>query len=112
MRMSARCPVWHTHLRIDLLLFAHAKYSSGAPFQWAAIFHKSDIKFLNGHDGLDFFKAAGNLREHNLPCKILCSHCHSPIMDEGRNMVLLFPELIDYGEGERKQEFLKLFAPK
>ncbi|EEP79145.1 conserved hypothetical protein [Uncinocarpus reesii 1704] len=84
----------------------------GAPFQWAAIFHKSDVNFLNGHNGLDFYKSGENLREHSLPCKVLCSHCHSPIMDEGRNVILLFPELIDFGTGQRKKEALDLFAPR
>ncbi|TPX23812.1 hypothetical protein DIZ76_013155 [Coccidioides immitis] len=83
----------------------------GAPFQWAAIFHKSDINFLNGPRGLDFYQSGENLREHKLPCKVLCSHCHSPIMDEGRNVILLFPELIDLGEGQLKRDALDIFAP-
>lgn len=46
--------------------------------------------------------------EHKLPCKVRCNFCHSPIMDEGRNMILLFPSLIDFKNDEDK----KLFRPR
>jgi hypothetical protein len=63
---------------------------AAAPFQWAAIFHKTDINFTE------------------LPCKVRCSYCHSPIMDEGRNMILLFPSLIHLKTDESKA----LFKPR
>ncbi|EFW22757.1 conserved hypothetical protein [Coccidioides posadasii str. Silveira] len=56
----------------------------GAPFQWAAIFHKSDINFLNGPRGLDFYQSGENLREHKLPY---------------------------LGEGQLKRDALDIFAP-
>lgn len=74
----------------------------GAPFQWAAIFHKDDMHFENGTRGLSFYNSGRRLKQHELPCKVSCSYCHTPIMDEGRNMVLLFPELLDLGETGRK----------
>ncbi|KAK5654276.1 hypothetical protein OQA88_7452 [Cercophora sp. LCS_1] len=55
-----------------------------APFQWAAIFHKEDINFTNGHHDLGW----------------------TPIMDEGRNMILLFPTLI---EGINTKEGIEAF---
>ena len=69
-------------------------YVSAAPFQWAAIFHKDDINFKNGHHDLEWYDPTDKSIEHKLPCKVRCSYCHSPIMDEGRNMILLFPSLI------------------
>ncbi len=67
----------------------------GAPFQWAAIFHKTDIRFANGHRGLAWYAAGTKTAEHRLPCKVQCAYCRTPIMDEGRKMVLLFPTLVD-----------------
>ncbi|ETI20442.1 hypothetical protein G647_08477 [Cladophialophora carrionii CBS 160.54] len=66
----------------------------GAPFQWAAIFHKSDINFTNGHHELGWYDPTAKSTTHHLPCKVSCAYCRSPIMDEGRNMILLFPPLI------------------
>ncbi|KAI1612917.1 Mss4-like protein [Exophiala viscosa] len=66
----------------------------GAPFQWAAIFHKSDINFTHGHHDLGWYDPTNKDTSHHLPCKVSCSFCRSPIMDEGRNMILLFPPLI------------------
>lgn len=65
-----------------------------APFQWAAIFEKDDINFKHGHHDLEWYDPTSKSTEHQLPCKVRCSYCHSPIMDEGRNMILLFPSLL------------------
>ncbi|KAK7045298.1 Mss4-like protein [Favolaschia claudopus] len=77
----------------------------GAPFQWAAIFHKTDINFTRGHDGLEWYDPSTNTLEHNLPCKVRCSHCHSPIMDEGRKMILIFPSLVQFETEDDKAKF-------
>jgi len=80
-----------------------------APFQWAAIFHKEDINFTNGHHSLEWYDPTSKSIEHKLPCKVRCSYCHAPIMDEGRNMILLFPSLVhlnDYPEAKA------LFKPR
>jgi hypothetical protein len=76
-----------------------------APFQWAAIFHKEDIKFKHGHHDLEWYDPSTKSIEHKLPCKVRCSFCHSPIMDEGRNMILLFPSLIHFPDKESKLNF-------
>jgi hypothetical protein len=67
----------------------------GAPFQWAAIFHKTDINFTNGHHDLAWYDPSECTIRHKLPCKVSCAFCRTPIMDEGRNMILLFPNLIE-----------------
>lgn len=76
-----------------------------APFQWAAIFHKEDINFSHGHHDLEWYDPTEKSIEHKLPCKVRCSFCHSPIMDEGRNMILLFPSLIHLKTEEDKHNF-------
>ncbi|KAF2153494.1 hypothetical protein K461DRAFT_278303 [Myriangium duriaei CBS 260.36] len=76
-----------------------------APFQWAAIFHKEDINFSHGHHNLEWYDPTDKSIEHKLPCKVRCSYCHSPIMDEGRNMILLFPSLIHLKTEEDKFNF-------
>ncbi|KAI1400821.1 Mss4-like protein [Hypoxylon fuscum] len=80
----------------------------GAPMQWAAIFHKEDLHFARGAEGLAFYHAPDRSTAHKLPCKVSCAYCHSPLMDEGRNMVLMFPGIIEFADAERK----KLFDPQ
>lgn len=80
----------------------------GAPFQWAAIFEKTDLHFERGAEGLAFYHSADKTTVHKLPCKVSCAYCHAPIMDEGRNMVLMFPGIIKFSDAEHK----KLFDPQ
>ncbi|KAL0571512.1 hypothetical protein V5O48_010446 [Marasmius crinis-equi] len=77
----------------------------GAPFQWAAIFEKEDLVFENGPDGLGFYHSADKKAHYDLPCKVSCEYCGSLIMDEGRNMVLLFPTLIKFRSQEERDRF-------
>ncbi|KAF3763916.1 hypothetical protein M406DRAFT_262673 [Cryphonectria parasitica EP155] len=65
-----------------------------AAFQWATIFHKSDLRFTNGTEGLAYYSSTLRQPVHSTPCKVYCGTCHTPIMDEGRNMIMLFPELL------------------
>lgn len=81
--------------------------SLGACFQWAAIFRKEDINFTRGHHDLTWYDSQEKTTSHKLPCKVSCSYCRSPIMDEGRNMILLFPSLIKF----KDDEAMKKFAP-
>jgi hypothetical protein len=89
-------------------LAVQADFCAAAPFQWAAIFHKEDINFSNGHHDLEWYDPTSKSKEHQLPCKVRCGYCHSPIMDEGRNMILLFPSLIRL----KTQEALDKFKPR
>lgn len=61
--------------------------------------------YNNGHILISGAIHSEAKNEHKLPCKVLCSHCHSPIADEGRKMFLLFPETID-SDGSDKQAIL------
>ncbi|KAL3706171.1 hypothetical protein TMatcc_007181 [Talaromyces marneffei ATCC 18224] len=73
-----------------------------APFQWCAVFRKTDIRFKQGTDSLMFYSSHEKSKKYQLPTKVYCSNCNSPIMDEGRNMCLIFPELIDLGQTEEE----------
>jgi hypothetical protein len=98
----------------------------GAPFQWAAIFQKDDIDFSDGLfilsslvgrrimltqrrcvgvHGLEWYESSHKSTEHTLPCKVRCGYCGTWIMDEGRNMILLFPTLIHFKSKEAREEF-------
>ncbi len=68
----------------------------GSPMQWAAIFHKHDVRVTEGIDHLHFYNSERNLRERILPCKVSCSVCGTLVADEGRNMWLAFPSLFDF----------------
>ncbi|SJX62147.1 uncharacterized protein SRS1_12995 [Sporisorium reilianum f. sp. reilianum] len=65
----------------------------GAPFQWAALFHKTSVRLAQHCDplNLDFFSTQEGHSEHSVPCKISCRNCRSPMADEGRNMVMAYP---------------------
>lgn len=81
----------------------------GAPFQWSTIFHKKDINFTHGHHDLGWYDPTAKSQTHHLPCKVQCSFCRTPLMDEGRNMILLYPTLI---EGIETPEARKAFESK
>lgn len=80
----------------------------GAPMQWAAIFHKKDVRFVAGVEYLRFYNSACRRHERLLPCKVSCASCGAPIADEGRNMWLAFPTLFDFGTPPRVP---KVFQP-
>jgi hypothetical protein len=69
----------------------------GAPMQWAAIFHKCDIRITKGANHLKFYNGEKNIDGRILPCKVSCRLCGTPIADEGRRMWLAFPSLFDFG---------------
>ncbi|KAJ5673724.1 hypothetical protein N7507_002851 [Penicillium longicatenatum] len=84
----------------------------GAPFQWAAIFPKEDVRFDNGTNGLSFYAAREKNTKYQTPTKVSCAVCRAPIMDEGRNMCLLFPQLIDFSSSpEEQRERVETFLP-
>jgi hypothetical protein len=73
----------------------------GAPMQWAAIFHKTDVTFSAGTERLRYYHGALGRPERILPCKVSCAACGTPIADEGRHMWLAFPTLFDFGAPPR-----------
>jgi len=70
----------------------------GAPLQWAAIFHKHQVRFIAGLDSLRFYNSEQDMAERVQPCKVSCSHCGTHIADEGRRMWLAFPTLFEFGQ--------------
>ncbi|KAI9933059.1 hypothetical protein ASPWEDRAFT_174225 [Aspergillus wentii DTO 134E9] len=84
----------------------------GAPFQWSAVFCKPDICFVKGAEGLTFYSSSHRTKEYEAPTKVSCSFCKSPIMDEGRNMCLVFPELITIGDSDEEHSaWRRAFEP-
>ncbi|KAJ6007381.1 hypothetical protein N7540_011357 [Penicillium herquei] len=84
----------------------------GAPFQWASIYNKEDISFAKGSSGLAFFSTGQNSQKHETPTKVSCDFCHTLIMDEGRNMILLFPQSIRFqGSRDEQRKQLEAFKP-
>jgi hypothetical protein len=79
----------------------------GAPMQWAAIFHKHDIRLTNGMGHLRFYNSEMRRDERVVPCKLSCVRCGTPIADEGRTMWLAFPTLFDFGTPRRVPEAFK-----
>jgi len=79
----------------------------GAPMQWAAIFHKQDVRITKGVECLKFYNSARNIYERVLPCMVSCALCGTPIADEGRRMWLSFPSLFDFGEVTKVPEKFK-----
>lgn len=99
------CQTQHGMSTLNSSIITRLTHPPAAPFQWAAIFHKDDINFKNGHHNLEWYDPSSKSVEHRLPCKVRCSYCHSPIMDEGRNMILLFPSLIKFQSQQEKENF-------
>ena len=79
----------------------------GAPMQWAAIFHKHDVRFVSGTDQLNFYAATEKSAQRLLPCKVRCGVCGTLIADEGRRMWLAFPSLFDFGAPPHVPEAFK-----
>ncbi|KAL1704770.1 Mss4-like protein, partial [Schizophyllum commune] len=86
----------------------------GSPAQWTAMLQKTDVHFLSGVDNLAFYHLADSSHERKLPCKIACRTCRSPVMDEGRKILVIYPSLIDFDElpgGLTPAEGKKKFFP-
>jgi len=77
----------------------------GAPMQWAAIFHKHQVRLTAGLNLLRFFNSERGTNDRIPPCKVSCSRCGTPIADEGRRMWLAFPALFNFGEAEVPEPF-------
>lgn len=105
-RASCRCSVVRYEVRADpvdakICHCSDCQVLHGAPMQWAAIFHKRDVRFTAGVEHLRFYNSALERNERIVPCKVACAICGSLIADEGRNMWLAFPTLFDFGTPPR-----------
>jgi hypothetical protein len=115
-RYTAQCHCGRVQYQLRCEAPVDAKYCHcttcqrlhGAPFQWAAICHKEDINFTNGHHNLEWYDSGEKTIRHKLPCKVSCAYCRTPIMDEGRNMILVFPTLINFKSRKNRD----LFEPR
>ncbi|CAO1622022.1 unnamed protein product [Sympodiomycopsis kandeliae] len=79
----------------------------GAPFQYAALFHKTSVRMHKGCDPtfLDFYSTHRKHSEHDVPVKVSCTRCRSPLMDEGRNMIMAYPSSFNFPDGKVPSPF-------
>ncbi|EJF64593.1 hypothetical protein DICSQDRAFT_144357 [Dichomitus squalens LYAD-421 SS1] len=78
----------------------------GAPFQWAVIFPKTSVRMIsNKNDSLHFFSTQRRQGIHDVPCKVSCNECRSPMFDEGRNTVLAYPSSFKFPNGKVPTDF-------
>ena len=77
----------------------------GAPFEWVSVFAKDQVRFPveSSLDYLYFYSSeldrgwsSSEAQERILPVKVSCSHCRTPIADEGRSMWLAFATLFGF----------------
>lgn len=117
LRASCHCTQVQYVLHADKPLAAKFCHCSdcqaihGAPFQWAAIFHKDAISFPDLDPAhLKFYKSSTGEEgkeggKPELPVKVACRKCGSWLFDEGRNMLLLFPAAIKWPNAEAREKF-------
>mmetsp|Transcript_8441 Transcript_8441/g.10478 ORF Transcript_8441/g.10478 Transcript_8441/m.10478 type:complete len:178 (+) Transcript_8441:103-636(+) len=85
----------------------------GAPFEWVCIFHKESVCFTRGTPDMLYFWSselgrgydASEASERQLPVKVSCANCRTPIADEGRNMWLAYGTLFDFQNGNIPNSF-------
>lgn len=77
----------------------------GAPFEWVSIFLKHNVRFdQNSLKYLYFYSGESDIgfssvdpgERPALPLKVSCSHCRTPVADEGRNVWLAFSTLFGF----------------
>lgn len=118
-RAHCECGQVKYSIRRDVPLNGKACHCRGcqvmhaAPLQWSVIFHKEDVRFDQSASNLTFYNAAQKTDEYMSPTKVYCSFCRTPIMDEGRNVCLLFPQLIElHGSPEEQAKQKEVLKPK
>lgn len=104
MLRALRIPLY-PHQSSDSCFFSF--YLPGAPFQYAALFHKTSVRMHKGCDPtyLDFYSTHRKHSEHDVPCKVSCRNCRSPLMDEGRNMIMAYPSSFNFPDGHVPASF-------
>lgn len=69
------------------------------------------MTFDRGAESLSFYSSSTCSAAHELPCKVRCAHCGAPIMDEGRNMALVFPTLVEFQSDADRKLFEPQYVP-
>ena len=66
----------------------------GAPMQWAAIFHKHDVRIAKGMDCLKFYNSEQNINERVLPSSAIGVPHKLQLTLQGRTLSLMFCSLL------------------
>ncbi|PWN17787.1 hypothetical protein BCV69DRAFT_253768 [Microstroma glucosiphilum] len=81
----------------------------GAPFQYCVLFPKLACRMDKECDPtyLSFFSTQRkeNQDTHDVPCKVSCRQCRSPLLDEGRNMLMAYPSSFNFPDGNVPPSF-------
>lgn len=85
----------------------------GAPSSLTAIYDKDRVSYTAGVADLVFYSPQHKRNGYAVPCKLSCRHCHSPVGNEGGNMMLVLPALIDFSTtaSEREGRLPDAFRP-
>ncbi|KAK9898407.1 hypothetical protein P389DRAFT_166905 [Cystobasidium minutum MCA 4210] len=78
----------------------------GSATHWSVVIPKNEVLFTCSPDKLSFYRTEDQKTEHIPPCKLSCARCHSPIADEGRNMMLMYPSTFNFEKKEDRSPFL------
>lgn len=78
----------------------------GAPFEWVALFDKENIRFhpcslqylYFYNSTLDMGWTSRDASKRQQPVKVSCSHCRSPVADEGQHNWLAFCTLFGFNK--------------
>lgn len=78
----------------------------GSAMHWSVVIPKDEMLFTSSPDKLSFYRTEDQRNAHELPCKLSCARCHSPIADEGRNMMLMYPSTWNFDKFADRQNWL------
>lgn len=81
----------------------------GAPCQHVSVFKKEAVRLDSSPKYLGFLSAHGEVHPLSdtptpLPHKISCRACGSPLMDQGRNMIMAFPPCFEFARTHKEAD--------
>jgi len=78
----------------------------GSAMHWSAVLEKTDVLFKCSTDKMSFYRTEDQTNKHELPAKMTCVRCKSPICDEGRGKILMYPSLFDFDKKEDQEAWM------
>ena len=92
----------------------HCEDSEDLPeMEWVSIFEMQNIRFKpESLDNLHFYSfkldqgwTSDEADQRQLPVRVTCSNCRTPVADEGRSMFLAFTTLFDFEDQKIPRAF-------
>jgi len=78
----------------------------GSAMHWSVVIPKNEVLFTCSPEKISFYRTEDQRTVRELPAKLSCARCHSPIADEGRNMMLMYPSTWDFEKTEDRAPFM------